>query len=423
MQENLKQHLKEIERTRRQIAELRTALSNRMAEIFQHHGLIEKREELQDQAVRQRCLAHPFALPTRRELEVIVQQLRSLSDGIHHLDGEINALRTRIEEENRVVYEPEPAPRAVVPIPDTYGRGELKRNSRKYLSWALGIAAAVHFLAVSVYWLNEYLHRDEDSPKSVRIYKYIELEPPPSLNEDLNQPPGGNNMLGGSTSGYLGVLGIIVPVDEKNQKKNGTEYLIDNNSLADLDRLLSQTPIQGGNGRLGEGGLGLGQGNGSNRGRSSASQADGQVVLDEFNLASIGSVDQLIADSKGVETVKLEKQGQVNIEQPGDMRGSEQAVVQRSAESVMGVIHAQQARMMYIYNKHLRLDPNMRGKINIDVTIEADGSVSNVQIADANIESPEFVRELMSLFRRLRFEPISAGAVTVNLPLVFNRTE
>ncbi len=423
MQENVKQQRKEIERTRHQLTDLRTALSNRMYEIFHAHGLVEKRQELQDHAVRQRCLAHPFAATTRSELEVILNQLRTLGEGIHRLDAEISGLSARLEEEKKIVYEPMPATRIRIPEPEHYGRSELKRNAHKYLGWALGIAASVHLLAINVYWLHESLTRDEDAPKTVRIYKYMELEPPPSLAEDLNRPLGGNNLLGGSTSGYLGILGVIVPVDEKKHKKSGTEYLIDNHSLADLDRLLSQTPMQGGNGRLGEGGLGLGQGNGSNRGRSSASQADGEVILDEFQIASIGSVDQLIADSKGVETVKLEKKGQVNIQQPDAIRGSEQAVVQRSAESVMGVIHAQQARMMYIYNKHLRLDPNMRGRVNIDLTIEADGAVSNVQIADANIENPEFVRELLSLFRRLRFDAISAGAVTVNLPLVFNRTE
>jgi len=89
----------------------------------------------------------------------------------------------------------------------------------------------------------------------------------------------------------------------------------------------------------------------------------------------------------------------------------------------MGVINSQQARMMYIYNKHLRINPEMRGKLNIDLTIEADGSVSKIAVVESNISSDEFIRELLGLLRRLHFEKITEGSVTVNLPLVFNRTE
>jgi hypothetical protein len=46
-----------------------------------------------------------------------------------------------------------------------------------------------------------------------------------------------------------------------------------------------------------------------------------------------------------------------------------------------------------------------------------------VAIVDSNFSDEEFNRELLGIFRRLRFEPIPEGSVTVNLPLVFNRNE
>ncbi|HNW60427.1 MAG TPA: AgmX/PglI C-terminal domain-containing protein [bacterium] len=425
---DVKKQRRQLEQTRDQLAGLQSALQERLFTLYRDHGLIGKRAELQDPEVRQRCLTHPFDPVTRTELEVIAGQLRPLGEGLLRLRQEIEQLKRREEAERKVVYEA-PPPLPAVPSRPTplqllrgYGVQDLKRYSRKHMVWALGIAAAIEFLALGIYWFVVSMQPDEVAEKKVRITKYIELEPPPSIAEDLNQPIGGDNLLGGSTSGIIGVLGVIVPVSDKDKKNNGIEFLVSDNSIQDLDRLLSQTKLRGGNGAGGEGGLGLGQGNGS-RGRSSADQANDQVVLDEFNVAALGNVDQLITEAKGVESVKLEKKGQVAIQAPSDIRGSETARVQRSADAVMGVINAQQARMMYIYNKHLRLNPEMRGKLNVDLTIEADGSVSNITVVESNISEAEFVRELLGLLRRLRFDKITAGSVTVNLPLVFNRTE
>jgi hypothetical protein len=424
MQLDQKKQRRQLEQTRDQLAELQNTLLERLFTLYRDHGLIQKRTELQDPAVRQLCFNHPFDPVTRSEVEVIVNQLRPLGEGVARLKQEIETLRSREEKERKVVFDVPPAPK---PTPQQlirgYGAPELKRNSRKYMVWGLAIAAGIEFLAVGIYWLTVSLQAEEVVEKKVRITKYIELEPPPSIADDLNQPIGGDNLLGGSASGIIGVLGVIVPVSDKDKKNNGIEFLISDNSIQDLDRLLSQTKLRGGNGVGGEGGLGLGNGNGSGRGRSSADQASDQVVLDEFNVAALGNVDQLISEAKGVESVKLEKKGQVAIQPPSDIRGSETARVQRSAESVMGVINGQQARMMYIYNKHLRANPEMRGKLNVDLTIEADGTVSKIAVAESNIGDDEFVRELVGLLRRLRFGKISEGSITVNLPLVFNRTE
>jgi len=426
MQPDYKKQRRQLEQTRAQLSGLQSVLLERLFTLYRDHGLIRKRTELQDPAIRQQCLNHPFDPVTRSEVEVIVSQLRPLGEGMARLKAEIDQLASLEEKERKVVYDLPPAPKPTpAQISRGYGAPELKRYRQKHMAWAHGIASLIAFCAVGIYWLTVYLQPAELIEKKVRITKYIELEPPPSIADDLDQPAGGDNLLGGSTSGIIGVLGVIVPVSDKDKKNNGIEFLVSDNSIQDLDRLLSQAKLRtgSGGGAYGEGGLGLGSGRGSGRDRSSADQAGDQVVLDEFNVAALGNVDQLITEAKGVETVKLEKRGQVNIQAPSAIRGSETARVQRSSESVMGVINGQQARMMYIYNKHLRTNPDMRGKLNIDLTIEADGSVSSIAVVETNIGSDEFIRELLGLLRRLRFEKITEGSVTVNLPLVFNRTE
>ena len=98
-------------------------------------------------------------------------------------------------------------------------------------------------------------------------------------------------------------------------------------------------------------------------------------------------------------------------------------VFEGSAESVMAVINSQHGRVMYTYNKYLRQTPTLRGKVSLDVTIAADGRVSNVQVVESTIQNADFIRDLLTIIRQLRFPAISEGTVTVNVPFVFNRVE
>jgi periplasmic protein TonB len=62
-----------------------------------------------------------------------------------------------------------------------YGSMELKRLIKKYTFWALGIAALIHLLAVGIYWATVYIAKEEAPVRTVRILKYSELGPPPSI--------------------------------------------------------------------------------------------------------------------------------------------------------------------------------------------------------------------------------------------------
>ncbi len=63
----------------------------------------------------------------------------------------------------------------------SYGASELKAVAQKYLSWALAIASIIHLLLVGAYWASEYLAKEEAPVRTVRILKYSELGPPPSI--------------------------------------------------------------------------------------------------------------------------------------------------------------------------------------------------------------------------------------------------
>ncbi|MBN1558642.1 TonB family protein [candidate division KSB1 bacterium] len=209
-----------------------------------------------------------------------------------------------------------------------------------------------------------------------------------------------------SSAGLLALIGGSGPSDNASAT---VDFLLDQGLVKELDDLLAtQTALK--SGRIGH-----------SRNGANAGSGEGLDDLLEFGMS--GGIEDLIADDAGVEKIQLEKKGDVNIETPTAMRGSEAARGQRSAESVMDVIKSQHGRVMYTYNKHLRQDPTLRGKVSLDVTIAADGRVANVQVIESTIQNIDFIRDLLTIIRQLRFTAISAGDVTVNVPFVFNRVE
>jgi protein TonB len=62
-----------------------------------------------------------------------------------------------------------------------YGAAELKRTARKWMAWALAIAGLVHVVLGAAYLVSQGLVKDEPPTRTVRVLKYSELGPPPSI--------------------------------------------------------------------------------------------------------------------------------------------------------------------------------------------------------------------------------------------------
>ncbi len=70
---------------------------------------------------------------------------------------------------------------AAVQARPQYGAAELKQVMQKYMAWALAISASIHVAVMGAYWASVYLAKEEPPPRTVRIMKYTDLGPPPSI--------------------------------------------------------------------------------------------------------------------------------------------------------------------------------------------------------------------------------------------------
>jgi len=71
----------------------------------------------------------------------------------------------------------------------TYGAAELKAVYFKYRWWGLGIAIAIHAAIIGSYYVVGLLQSEEPPMVMVRILKYSDLGPPPSMTNANTPPP------------------------------------------------------------------------------------------------------------------------------------------------------------------------------------------------------------------------------------------
>ena len=77
----------------------------------------------------------------------------------------------------------------------------------------------------------------------------------------------------------------------------------------------------------------------------------------------------------------------------------------RTDEEIQIVFDRYKATLYRIYNRELRKDPTLRGKILMRIRIEPDGAVSLCQMESTDLASPELVARIVERIKRFNFGP------------------
>jgi len=72
-----------------------------------------------------------------------------------------------------------------------------------------------------------------------------------------------------------------------------------------------------------------------------------------------------------------------------------------------------------IYNRALRKDPSLQGKVVIELTIASNGSVIKARILSSELNNPKLEKKLIARVKLFRFKPGNTEKVTVKYPIDF----
>jgi len=144
-----------------------------------------------------------------------------------------------------------------------------------------------------------------------------------------------------------------------------------------------------------------------------ASQGSGGISTSQP--AKIGKVAKLSKRKKSV--VKSKIGG--GKKKTGKKTSQGSGLNSRSPDEIERVFQKNKGGIFNIYNRALRKDPTLQGKILLELTIRPDGTVKQVKILSSELNDKKLERKLILKIKRLKFAARNVAEVTVSYPIIF----
>ena len=95
------------------------------------------------------------------------------------------------------------------------------------------------------------------------------------------------------------------------------------------------------------------------------------------------------------------------------------ALAGRTDEEIQIVFDRYKSALYRLYNRELRKDPTLRGQMVLQLTIEADGSVSVCQLQSSDMEAPTLAAQVVQRVLSFDFGAKEVPAITIHYPIDF----
>lgn len=103
----------------------------------------------------------------------------------------------------------------------------------------------------------------------------------------------------------------------------------------------------------------------------------------------------------------------------GTRRTGTSGKASRSREEIELVFDRNKGAIFALYNRALRLDPTLEGKLVLRLTIAPSGEVTFCEIVSSELGDPELERKLVQRIKLFRFEAKDVEAITTTKPIDF----
>lgn len=161
----------------------------------------------------------------------------------------------------------------------------------------------------------------------------------------------------------------------------------------------------------------------SKRQASASSQAAKVATVNESALAVSSSGKAAATQTAGSEGIALDSKGAETLEVTQDevalAKAEREASDTRKQEDIQIVVEGLRSTFNLLYNRALRDDPFLEGKLVLSVRIEANGSVSNVDVVENTLDNEPFVNKLITRMKLTNFGASGTKATTQILPFEF----
>ena len=114
----------------------------------------------------------------------------------------------------------------------------------------------------------------------------------------------------------------------------------------------------------------------------------------------------------------LEARGKQSVEAPPEAALDEIRLKEVIAE-IHRAVAAYLGGLRYLYNRALRRNPDLEGKLTVRITIAPDGRVEGCEVVESTLADPDLVKAILARIRRWTLPSVGERSVTVTYPFVF----
>jgi TonB family protein len=100
-------------------------------------------------------------------------------------------------------------------------------------------------------------------------------------------------------------------------------------------------------------------------------------------------------------------------------RSSDGRSVVRSQDEIERVFQQNKSAIFSLYNRALRKDPTLQGKVVLELTIAPSGQVTDCRIVSSELNDPALERKLVSRVKLFKFKSSNVSQVTITYPIDF----
>ena len=100
-------------------------------------------------------------------------------------------------------------------------------------------------------------------------------------------------------------------------------------------------------------------------------------------------------------------------------RTGESDLASRSREEIERIFDSNKGAIYTLYNRALRTNPTLQGKVVLSITITPDGRVSHCEIVSSELNDPDLEQKLVQRVMLFQFEARAVETVTLTKPIDF----
>ena len=137
---------------------------------------------------------------------------------------------------------------------------------------------------------------------------------------------------------------------------------------------------------------------------------------------SRAGIDDLVSDKSSVTSQSLSRKGELTIESVSEVEGLGRKSIYRSSDAIQEVLFSHNKAIQYCYERELKRNPTLKGKVVVRITVNPEGHVVNASIVSSTLNNERVERCILARIRLWKdFKPIdpSEGNVTFRQGYLF----